>query len=379
MYRLIALIIIFATSSAIGASKTPAMEKVVSEVQFTDDMDMENMLKAIDRQLVYFSNANIKTKFKFGKRELKRAHLETSIIRFRELTIETIACLKVSSRDACYDNLSQKINSEFEIYRPLPLEWENGYSEKKTLFTAYYSPDFEGSKTKTDVYKNPIYKKPSSAKLQNLTSDQINYTNALKNKGLELFYVKESLYDIWLLHVEGGGRVKVKQNDGSYKKYYLSFNGTNKKSFAMLFRYMLDKGMLQKGETSIDKQRAYFEAHPEHQREILASSPSFIWFKITEDEPLGVHNIPLTSNRSLATDYRRMQEYGVINFVQYSKVGDENPEKNISFSGFYLNQDTGGAIKGNARSDIYFGYGKNAEKAANHVHGLGTQYFLILK
>ena len=379
MYRLIALMFVFMTSSVIADSKTPAMERVSTQINFTDDMNMENMLKAIDRQLEYFSRTNIKTKFRFGNRELKRAHLATSIIRFRELTVETIACLKISSRDACYDNLSQKINTEFEIYKPLALDWEDGYRKKKTLFTAYYSPDFEGSKTKTALYKNPIYMKPSNTRLQKLTSDQINYTNALKNKGLELFYVKESLYDIWLLHVEGGGRVKVKQSDGSYKKYYLSYNGTNKKSFAMLFRYMLNKGMLQKGETSIEKQRAYFEAHPEHQREILASSPSFIWFKITEDEPLGVHNMPLTSKRSLATDYRRMQEYGVINFVQYKKVGDENPEKNISFSGFFINQDTGGAIKGNARSDLYFGYGKSAEKAANHIHGLGTQHFLILK
>ena len=379
MIRLVALICILTMNFAFGVSKTPAMKKVTKEIQFSDDLDMENMLKAIDRQLNYFANTNIKTKFKFGSRNLRRAHLATSIIRFRELAVETIECLKLSSKDACFDILSSKLNKEFEIYTPLPLDWEKGYVEKKTLFTAYYSPDFEGSITKTTVFKNPIYKKPSSSKLQNLSSDKINYTSALKNKGLELFYVKESLYDIWLLHVEGGGRVRVKQKNGSYKKYYLSYDGTNKQSFAMLFRYMLDNGMLKEGETSIEHQRSYFNSHPEHQREILASSPSFIWFKVTEDEPLGVHNMPLTSKRSLATDYRRMQEYGVINFVQYKKEGDENPNKNIQFSRFFLNQDTGGAIKGNARSDLYFGYGAEAEKAANYIHGLGTQYFLILK
>lgn len=379
MKKLIALVLLFSLSLAFGNSKTPAMTKVTQKIDFTDDLDLENMLKAIDRQLVYFNRTNLKTKFKFGSRSLNRNHLKKSILRFRALTNKTLTCLKTSSREACFETLSEILNREFEIYQPKPLSWETGHSENKTLFTAYYSPDFIGSKVKTDVFKHPIYAKPSDPKLAALTSDKINYTDALKGKGLELFYVKESLYDVWLLHVEGGGRVKVEEADGTYKKYYLSYDGTNRKSFAMLFRYMLDNGMLTAGKTSIEDQRKYFMDHPEHQREILASCPSYVWFKVTEDEPLGVHNIPLTEKRSLATDYRRMQEYGVINFVKYKKEGDENPDKNRSYTRFFINQDTGGAIKGNARSDLYFGYGVEAEKAANFIHGLGDQYFLILK
>lgn len=169
MRRLLALLILSMVSFAYGASKTPSMEKVLKQVEFTDDLDLKNMLKAIDRQLEYFSRTNIKTKFKFGERKLKRAHLATSIIRFRELTTETLQCLKLSSRTACFDTLSTKLNSEFEIYKPKPLKWEKGYDLKQTLFTAYYSPDFQGSQTKTSEYKNPIYMKPSNTRLQSLT------------------------------------------------------------------------------------------------------------------------------------------------------------------------------------------------------------------
>ena len=76
-----------------------------------------------------------------------------------------------------------------------------------------------------------------------------------------------------------------------------------------------------------------------------------------------------------------MKEYGVINFIKGKKPVIQNNRQvsKVAFSRFFLNQDTGGAIKGNARCDLYFGYGKDAELAANHVYGLGEQYFLILK
>lgn len=165
---------------AYGVSKTPAMEKISSPISFTDDLDMENMLKAIERQLKYFNRTNLNTKSKFGQRLIKRSHLKKSLLRFKELSLEAIECVKVSAREACFETMSAKINKEYEIYRPKPLSWEEGYGSKKTLFTAYYSPDFVGSFKKTAIFNKPIYRKPKDPKLASLTSDQINYTDALK-------------------------------------------------------------------------------------------------------------------------------------------------------------------------------------------------------
>ena len=148
----------------------------------------------------------------------------------------------------------------------------------------------------------------------------------------------------------------------------------------MLYKYMFKKGMLKKGKSTIAIQRKYFVTHPQDQRAILNSCQSYIYFKITESEPLGVHDIPLTEQRSLASDYRRIKEYGIIHFIQGKKPVIENGNvTKVDFSRFFINQDTGGAIKGNARSDLYFGYGDKAELAANHVYGLGKQYYIILK
>ena len=360
--------------------KMPKLEKVNQDIVFDDDMDFKNILLAIKRQEAYFNRVSLNVEFQFGESKIKRKKLRDSLAVFKAEVIQTIECLKVSERSECYKTLNENLNRKFQAYKPIPLDWERGYKDKKTLFTAYYSPDLHGSKTKTEVYKNPIYAMPQDEKLRSSTSDQINFEGALKDKGLELFYVKESLYDIWLLHVQGGGLVQVENTDGSITKYYLSYAGSNKQKFTMLFKYMIAQGMLTSGNAGVPNQRAYFNDNPQDRRAILASSPSFIYFKVTEDEPLGVKSIPLTENRSIATDYRRVQEYGIINFIKTKRPdlsGGHRQMKN--FSRFFLNQDTGGAIKGNARVDLYFGYGADAEKSAYSIHHLGEQYYLLLK
>ncbi len=380
--RSVALMILLSLLNGFSAhaDTMPAVKKYNQSIQFQDDLNFKDMLKAIKRQEVYFRARDLGAKIKFGKRQITRAHLSKSLNVFKGQVIKAMKCLELYPENVCYKEFSTFMNSKFEFYKPVPLKWEKGFQTKETFFTAYYSPDFEASFTKTRRFKNPIYAKPKSTKLQKLSSDDINYKGMLKGKGLEILYVDKSLYDIWLLHVEGGGRAKVKQKDGSYKVYYLSYDGANGQSFKMLYEYMLAQGMLKKGEATIAKQREYFVNHPEVQRDILKTCPSFIFFKITKDEPLGVHNMPLTENRSLATDYRRIKEYGIINYIRTKKPVITNGQvSKVDYSRFYINQDTGGAIKGNARCDLYFGYGDEAELAANHVYGLGEQIFIILK
>jgi membrane-bound lytic murein transglycosylase A len=381
MMRYFILISLFSFNvHAATLDRIPETKKINQSIEFLDDLNLENMKLAIQRQLESFKSSEMSVEFKLGIEDYKRSDLRDSLIHFRNLVDKTITCLEVIDSKTCYSELSLSLNTEFNIYSPIPKASEDGYASGQSLFTAYYSPDLHGSVVKTDKYKHAIYKKPKDKKLLNSTREEIDFKNKFGGHGLELFYVSESRYDIWLLHVEGGGRVQVKNKDGSITKHYLSYDSSNKQKFQMLFKYMLEKGMLVKGSAGIDSQRRYIEMHPEHEQEIMASCPSYIYFKVTQDEPLGVKNIPLTENRSLASDYRLYKEYGILNFIQAKKPVRKNGKVElVPFSRFFINQDTGGAIRGNARSDLYFGFGEKAQTAANHLKQLGNQYFLIKK
>jgi membrane-bound lytic murein transglycosylase A len=375
------LLLIFVTNLWAANPKTlPPMAKVNQSLNFQDDLDFENMQLAIERQLKSFARLDMKAKIKLGAETYERKVLKDGLEHFLILTTKLQNCLKNSNEDACYDDFSRQVNQQFHIYRPLPLSSEQGYATGQTLFTAYYSPDLHASRTKTQVYKNPIYKMPKDPKLKGLSRVEIDFDNKLAGKGLEIFYVKESLFDIWLLHVEGGGRVHVENPDGSVDIVYLSYAGANGLSFKMLYHYMLEQNMVQPGKASIADQRAYLEANPADQRRVFATCPSYIFFYESLKEPVGVQNIILTENRSLATDYRIYKEYGLLNFIQAKRpFREDGVVKMKNFSRFFINQDTGGAIRGNARSDLYFGFGPEAELTANTLKLLGNQYFLIKK
>lgn len=380
-YLIAMFIVAFGVSASV--SKMGPTQRVYETIEFSDDLNFDNMLLAIDRQLEQLSKyPTLKTKFKLGTLFYTRQNLKGSLDLFKKYVLEAKTCLGTDVSTDCYQDLSSKINKEFALYKPKPSQSEAGFKTGKTLFTSYYSPDLIGSKVKTDIFKNPIYAMPVKSDLRSLSREQIDFEGKLDGKNLELFYVKESRYDIWLLHVEGGGRVQVTNEDGSVSSFYLSYAGTNKLKFNMLYKYMNEQGMLEPGKTSIAHQRQYLEENPGDERAVMASCPSYVFFKVTKDEPLGVRNIPLTENRSLATDYRKYQEYGLINFIQTKKPVSLNEQGEViteNFSRFMINQDTGGAIKGNARSDLYFGFGKKAEFVANHLKFLGNQYFLIKK
>ena len=374
------MIILLALSLGLFA-KVPATSLVNDKIQFEDDLDFKNMVKAIDRHLVYFNNRKyMHVKFKLAGTEYKREDLKSSLVEFKKLVNKALACTKVLDKSECMLSFSDSINEKFSIYKPIPNKDELGFDKNMSRFTAYYSPSLKGSKVKTDIYKNPIYKKPLKSAHQNYTREQIEFEAKLANKGLELFYVKESLLDIWLLHVEGGGLIEEEVAGEAPKLHYLSYNGTNKRKFSMLSRYMLDNGMLTEDNRSVRAQREYIESNPEQEREIISSCQSYVYFKTTKSEPLGVRNIPLTMNRSLASDKDLFNEYGFISFIQIKK--DDSVEKSspdLNVNRFFINQDTGGSINGAARGDLYMGYGDDAKFYANNLHALGNQYLIILK
>ncbi len=365
------------------AQEVTPTSRVYQSLEFTDDLDFQNLSIAIDRQLQSYEVQNMGGTIKFGSVNYPKSVLKESLLLLKEITEAGKECLAEQTRDYCHTKINREMNSKFLIYKPNPKKSEMGArtGRNSTHFTSYYSPDLTGSRVKTDKYKHAIYKKPVDVQDQNYTRVQIDYQGILEGKGLELFYVEDSFFDLYLLHVQGGGRIKIFNEDGSHSFSYLSYDGKNSQPFNMIYKYMVAKGYL-RGDASVPAQRRFLEENPDKLEEIFASCPSYVYFKETVEEPVGLDNIPLTEMRSLALDSRIYKTTGLINFVKAVKpthVDENGKVVKAPFSRFFIAQDTGGSIRGNARCDLYSGYGPMAELAAYNTNDMGEQYFLIKK
>lgn len=365
------------------AQEVTPTSRVYQSIEFTDDLDFSNLALAIDRQLSSYEVQGLNGSIRFGSTNYPKTILKDSLVLLKELTNKAKECLTTQEREDCHEQLNREMNAQFLIYRPNPKKSEMGarLGANTTHYTSYYSPDLHGSRVKTEKYKHAIYKKPVDPADQNHSRVEIDYKGALAGKDLELFYVEDSYFDLYLLHVQGGGRIHVKNEDGTEEIKYLSYDGKNSLPFQMIYKYMVQQGYL-RGDAGVPAQRRFLEENPDKEEEIFASCPSYVYFKESAEEPVGLDNIPLTEMRSLALDSRIYKTTGLINFVKAVKptsVDENGKVVKAPFSRFFIAQDTGGAIRGNARADLYSGYGAMAELAAYNTNDMGEQYFLIKK
>jgi membrane-bound lytic murein transglycosylase A len=375
--------LLMSLSFGVFAQEVTPTSRVYQSIEFTDDLDFENLSVAIDRQLKSYEVQSLNGSIKFGTVNYPKTILRSSLELLKEYAEKARTCAKTYDLDDCQAQFSRAMNNNFLIYKPVPKKTEVGAREGRntTHYTSYYSPDLRGSRVKTERFKNTIYKTPTNSADLNLSRVDIDYHGALEGKGLELFYVEDSFFDLYLLQVQGGGRIHVMNEDGTEEIKYLSFDGKNTRAFNMIYKYMVAKGYL-RGDSSVPAQRRFLEENPDKEEEIFASSPSYVFFKETNEEPVGLDNIPLTERRSLALDSRIYKTTGLINFVKAVKpthVDENGKVVKAPFSRFFIAQDTGGAIRGNARCDLYAGYGPLAELSAYNTNDMGEQYFLIRK
>lgn len=246
---------------------------------------------------------------------------------------------------------------------PLKISAKNG--NNKGLFTGYYEPDLRGSRVKTDIYKYPIYAKPKDLSSQIYYSRKEIESGALNNKGLELFYVSDPV-DLFFMHVQGTGRVILE--DGVTVK--LSYAGKNNQPYTSIGSYMIENKIISNGDFSYDNMKAWLKNNPGKAAQIMNVNDSYIFFKISDSEQvIGAQGVPLSSERSLAID-NEVLPYG---YPVWVDIG----QKNNSYQKLLVTQDTGSAIKGVVRGDIFFGRGRNAEILASRMNNYGSYYILL--
>jgi membrane-bound lytic murein transglycosylase A len=237
-------------------------------------------------------------------------------------------------------------------------------------FTGYFIPVVKVSKTKDEVYKYPLYRKPKSGKLP--SRKQIDDNNALANRGLELCYSND-LLDNFLMQVQGSGIVEYE--DGT--KELLSYGGENGHRYRSIGKYLVAAGHVPKEKISLEAIKIWCAENPDSVTTLLNRNPSFVFFNKSKKEPSGAAGVPLSAFVSVAVD-KRYVPLGSTLLVAVPVLDD-----NGNFIGHEYKiataQDVGGAIKGKGRMDFFCGTGEAGKKRSGALNHYGKVWLLLPK
>jgi membrane-bound lytic murein transglycosylase A len=267
------------------------------------------------------------------------------------------------------------------------------------LFTGYYEPLLHGSRRFGGAYTVPLYRLPDDlvrVDLARFNPELAGYaiygrvhgrqfepyhsradieTGALANRGLELLWVDDPI-DKFFLQIQGSGQVQL--DDGSLIR--VGYAGQNGHPYRAIGRDLIEIGALTREQVSLPAIKGWLETHPSDAPYIMARNRSYIFFEerpeLRPDEgPLGAQGVSLTAGRSLAVD-RRYIPFGVPIWLDTTAPW---PEGTDTLRRLMVAQDTGGAIKGVVRGDVFWGAGARAEAIAGHMKSRGRYAVLLPK
>jgi membrane-bound lytic murein transglycosylase A len=260
------------------------------------------------------------------------------------------------------------------------------------LFTGYYEPELNGSLTRTPRFSVPLYGRPDDlvtvdlgAFREELRGQRIAgrvdggvlrpyeprariVEGALGARGKPLVWVDDAT-EAFFLEVQGSGRVVLP--DGRVLR--VGFAAQNGHPYVPIGRTLIERGALARENVSMQSIKAWLAANPAESAAIRNSNPSYVFFRTVEgDGPLGSEGVALTPGRSLAVD-RSFLPMGVPMFLDAADPLDANAR----ISRLVLAQDTGGAIRGPVRGDVFWGAGKTAEEYAGRMRASGRAWILL--
>ncbi|WP_119679719.1 murein transglycosylase A [Indioceanicola profundi] len=274
-------------------------------------------------------------------------------------------------------------------FRPM-LASDNG--EAEGLFTGYYEASLRGSRTRKGPFQTPLRRRPADLVMVDLGEFRPSLkgervagrvvdgrlrpyedraaieAGKLPEKGLELVWVDDPV-DAFFLHIQGSGRVLME--DGTELR--VGYDAQNGHSYFAIGRELVARGILSKEEVSMQSIRAWLEANPGEADAVMNKNPSYVFFRLLEGEgPIGAQGVPLTPGRSLAVD-RSFVAYGTPLWLE----AEDPLDGKASIRRLMVAQDTGGAIRGPVRGDVFWGHGPDAELRAGKMRSKGRYWLLI--
>ena len=271
--------------------------------------------------------------------------------------------------------------------------------EAEGLLTGYFEPIVAGSRFPSPEFHVPLYRRPrdlvaagykpgsdafpnKGARIgrRNENNELVPYydrgaieAGALDGQKLEICWLKDP-FDLLAIQIEGSARVILE--DGTPLR--ISYDSHNGYRYSSIERVLIERNLISRKEMSMQRIRDWMAAHPDEAAKVRATNRSYMFFRVTglsnEGEPVGAQGVPLTPGRSIAVD--RLHEYGTPFFIE-ANLPIESVKPASPFRRLMIAQDTGSAIVGPARADLYWGAGEDAGRIAGRIRHPGRFVMLL--
>jgi membrane-bound lytic murein transglycosylase A len=298
-------------------------------------------------------------------------------------------------QEVCREALSERSGRDFFERHFLPFRVIDA-DRPSGLFTGYYEPEVEGSRMPGPGFHVPLYRRPSDlvafpeeirartglsfgryrdgTPLAYLTREEIE-NGALSGSGLEILWLRDWA-DAYFIHIQGSGRVRLAE--GGIAR--VTFDGKSGLPYSSIGSVLIESGLISREAMSMQAIRRWMAQQPDEARRVMWRNQSFVFFRETDmpDPELGAfgaQHVQLTPRRSLAVD-RSEWMFGTPIWLD-APVPSEAPGGTSAFRRLLIAQDTGSAIRGTARGDVFWGHGAEAEFIAGHMNSPGTMTVLL--
>jgi len=273
--------------------------------------------------------------------------------------------------------------------------------EPEGFVTGYYEPILDGSKTENEIYKVPIYRRPSNLFVKGYNQSSVGLPNkgavyrkigrrklvpyydraeiedgAIEGRGLEIAFLK-SQTDLLFAQIQGSARIELPEG-GMVRINYDAHNGF---PYTAVGRILIERNIIPRELMSMQRIREWMEQNPDGANELRRQNRAYTFFREVnlseKDEAVGAQGVPLTAGRSIAVD-KALHVYGTPFFIE-GELPIESERSKTPFRRLMIAQDTGSAIVGPARADLYFGAGADAGRVAGRLKNNARFVMLLPK
>jgi membrane-bound lytic murein transglycosylase A len=276
------------------------------------------------------------------------------------------------------------LQTRFDLYKSVGCDGDG-----TVLFTGYYSPDFHASTVPNAQFSSPLYQRPHDLITDPNSGEPLGRKNAdgsisswptrteIESSGMlngtELVWVEDDL-DAYIIHVNGSARLRMDNGD----LMYVGYAGKTDRPYSGLGQSLMDSGIISSDDISLRSIQRMYDKDPATIKTFIDKNESYVFFTEYSGSnwPAGSLGIPVTQERSIATDKKIFPRGGIVlvDTTVKSLTGDDH-----SFIQFMTDQDTGGAINAPGRVDLFMGVGPTAGIRAGNQYAEGQLYYLFLK